>query len=78
MDAVRLLHTGRENDEEKKAGILDAMAFLLAVPLGVAGFALQYDACPKTKETKARQHGTKKFKENEKDRWEPVLGAPKM
>jgi hypothetical protein len=62
---------------KKTRGILEAIAFLLSVPFGVAGFALQYAVCPQTKETKARQKRTEKLKENEKERWGTVLGAGK-
>ena len=62
----------------KTGGILDAIAFLLSVPFGAAGFALQYAVRPQTKGTKARQKMTEKLKESEKERREPVSGARKM
>lgn len=75
---AKLVHAIRRRTMKKEDGILDAIGFLLSIPFGVGGFALQCTVCPQKKGTKARPKGTEKLKENEMELQGPVPGAGKM
>ncbi|MBI4965474.1 MAG: hypothetical protein HY913_19510 [Desulfomonile tiedjei] len=48
---------------KKRDGILDAIAFLISVPFGAAGAALQYTVCQQANESKGKRQAVQKLKE---------------